>query len=446
MSAAPAETGQPRALAARLVWRVLDHGESLAESLPAAAAAFREPRQRALLRELVQGTLRHVFRLEFMLGRLLERPLRARDRDLHALLLTGLYQLMETDMAEHAAVSETVALARRGARKWAPGLVNAVLRNALRQREALRRAADAGPVSRYSLPRWWLDRLAADWPEDWQSVARASGRRPPMVLRVNRLRGTRDHYLRRLADAGIDARAHPLIESAVELDKPVPVDRLPGFGAGDVSVQDAAAQLAAGLLAPRAGQRVLDACAAPGGKTGHLLESVPGIELLALDRDARRLERVGENLARLGLRAALRCADAAEPGAWWDGRPFERILLDAPCSATGVVRRHPDIRVLRRAGDIDELRRLQQRLLAALWPLLAPGGILLYATCSIFRAENEEVVETFLAGHDSARSAARVPSAGMGRCPGVGWQLLTGERGADGFFYAALKKDSDTGS
>jgi len=429
----------PRLLAARLVHGVAQQGVSLG-NLPAVLSGENDdPRQRALARELAYGTLRWYHRLDTLLGYLLARPLKARDRDIHALLLVGLYQLLILDMAAHAAVSETVEAVRALGKDWARGLVNGVLRNAQRQRQALLERADAQPVARWSHPQWWLEQVRRDWPGDWQAILEANNQRPPMTLRVNLRHGDRDSYQARLSAAGLDARPLPCSATALELAAPEAVDRLPGFADGDASVQDGAAQLCAPLLELADGQRVLDACAAPGGKTGHILESAARIdEVVAIDSDPRRLQKVRDNLQRLRLTATCLAADAGDPQAWWDGRCFERILLDAPCSASGVVRRHPDIKLLRRAGDLPELARQQQRLLEALWPLLGSGGILLYVTCSVFRQENSGVVQAFLAAQPDARLLPiDVP---WGRPVDGGRQLLPGEHGMDGFYFARLVK------
>ena len=318
----------------------------------------------------------------------------------------------------------------------AAGLVNAVLRNRQRRRAALDAALAAEPVAVHAHPAWLLERLQADWPADWPAIVEASNQQAPMMLRVNLARESRDEALARLATAGIAAAAHAQVASAVVLEHPAEVSALPGFADGRLSVQDGAGQLAAPLLAPEPGDRVLDACCAPGGKTGHLLETALGLELLALDIDATRLVRVRENLDRLGYDAELLAADAGAPADWWDGRPFERILLDAPCSATGVIRRHPDIKALRQPADIDALAARQRALLDALWPLLAPGGILLYATCSLLRAENETVIAAFLAAHPDA--AELVIDADWGLALRHGRQILPGSAGLDGFYYARL--------
>jgi 16S rRNA (cytosine967-C5)-methyltransferase len=313
--------------------------------------------------------------------------------------------------AEHVLVDQAVAAARQRAPASA-AFVNAVLRRFLREREAVVAAALADTLARWNHPQWWIERLKHDWPDRWQAIADADNTHPPMTLRVNARRGTAAAYAARLAAAGIAAEAGP--GSVVWLARPLPVARLPGFAEGEVSVQDAAAQLAAELLLARplaAGARVLDACAAPGGKAAHLLE-LADLDLLAIDRDGVRLARVDETLARLGLAATTRVADAADPAAWWDGRPFEAILLDAPCSASGIVRRHPDVRWLRRAGDVAALAATQARLLDALWPLLGTGGRLLYCTCSLFRAEGQAQIDAFLQRQADAVVAASPPSPG----------------------------------
>ena len=439
MATASRADSNPRLLAARLVHCVRDQGGSLGSLLAAQLEPVRDERQRALAQELAFGTLRWYHRLDAVLAGLLSRPLKSRDNDLHALLLVGLYQLLILDMPAHAAVSETVETVRALGKDWARGLVNGVLRNALRRRQSLLEHADTEPVSRWSHPEWWIRRLQADWPEHWREILEADNQRPPMALRVNLRRNDRATYLARLQAEGIEARALPFGDTAIELAKPVPVDRLCGFRQGAASVQDGAAQMTAPLLLLHDGQRVLDACAAPGGKTGHILESGARLEeVVALDNDAGRLEKVADNLQRLQLVASLVAADAAEPAGWWDGRAFDRILLDAPCSASGVVRRHPDIKILRRADDLADLGRQQQRLLDALWPLLATGGILLYVTCSVFRRENADVVHNFLAGHADARELPL--DVEWGHPQPVGRQLLPGEHGMDGFYFARLVK------
>jgi len=436
---APRASINPRLLAARLVDAVVRQGESLNNLLAAQLATVDDPRQRALTQELAFGTLRWYHRLDAVLEQLLARPLKRKEGDLRALLLVGLYQQLVLKMPAHAAVSETVDAVSGLGKDWARGLVNGVLRNALRRQQVLLKVADARLQSRWSHPAWWIQQLQQDWPDDWQAILQANNQHPPMVLRVNARHGDRTTYLERLSAAGIEARTPQTVDTAVELLKPVAVDLLPGFRQGDVSVQDAAAQLAAPLLKLQDGLRVLDACAAPGGKTGHILESGAQLEgVVAIDRDPRRLDKVHDTLQRLQQQARCVAADVADIRCWWDGRPFDRILLDAPCSASGVVRRHPDIKLLRRPADLATLARQQQHLLDTLWPLLASGGILLYVTCSVFKCENSDGLQTFLQRHADVRELPL--DFAWGRQQTVGWQLLPGEQGMDGFYYARLIK------
>ena len=419
-----------RAAAARLVARVLDERIPADELLPGAGIAARD---QPLLAALVLGSLRWHYRLEWQAQRLLARPLVRGQTALAALLRVGLLQLQELRIPPHAAVSATVdAAALLGARK-AGGLVNAVLRRFQREREQLERAAADVPEARFAHPRWLIEALRADYPDAWAAILEANNAPPPLWLRVNLARTTRAQYLEKLSAAGIEAAASPNVECAVLVAHPVGVDALPRFAEGEVSVQDLSAQRAAPLLSLAAGQRVLDACAAPGGKTGHILEATAGhADVWAVDRDAARLEGVRENLERLGLVAKLVSGDAAQPDEWWDGRPFDRILIDAPCSATGVIRRHPDIKVLRRPADVERAVGLQARLLRALWPLLAPGGRLVYATCSILKRENEAQIDAF-----RAEEPAIEPSQGV-----ASLQLKPEEAGGDGFYYAWLGKSN----
>lgn len=413
-------------------------GRSLADVLPEVLQRV-APGERALTQELAYGALRWYPRLAWVLEQLLDRPLRKRDRDVHALLVVGVYQCLATRIPDHAAVSETVAAARALGRRWAGGLVNAVLRRCLAERGDLEAAWQRVETALHAHPQWLVDAVRRAWPGDWQAVMAANNERPPMTLRVNRRQSSREAYRQRLAETGLAASPHPAAGDALVLDEPVAVDRLPAFDSGAVSVQDAAGQQAAVLLDPQPGDRVLDLCAAPGGKTCHILEYQPGVaSVTAVDHDERRLGRVRENLERLGLEASLVAGDGTAPETWWDGRPFQRILLDAPCSATGVIRRHPDIKLLRQPDDLRSLPALQARLLAAAWPLLAPGGMLVYATCSMLPEENEGVVGAFA----GARSDVAVhPITGdWGRAQEFGRQILCGDAGMDGFYYACLGK------
>jgi 16S rRNA (cytosine967-C5)-methyltransferase len=434
----PSAGSEPRAAAARIVATVARRGRSLDEALGIGVAGLADM-DRGLMAQLAYGTLRAYPRLDRWVDLLLARPLPARDAEVHDLLAVGLYQLEETRVPDHAAVAATVEAVRRLGRAQYAGLVNACLRRWLRERDALKARVARLPEVVHAHPRWWLEALAADWPKDWESIVAAANEQAPMWVRVNRLRTTRDAWLERLVAAGGSATSWAPAPEALCLAAPMGVEALPGFAAGEVSVQDAAAQLAAGLLAAGPGMRVLDACAAPGGKTGHLLERCPEIELTALDISPARLARIRENLVRLGLEAQVLAGDARDPSAWWDGKPYDRILLDAPCTGSGVVRRHPDIKLLRRPEDVEAMAAQQRALLASLWRLLAPGGRLLYATCSVFRAENGAQAAAFLAQHPEAR-AVDLGEPGWGRRAGPGRQLLTGEASVDGFYYACLTR------
>jgi 16S rRNA (cytosine967-C5)-methyltransferase len=417
----------------------VERGRALDDVLESLAAKVPGD-QRGLLGELAYGTCRWYFRLKPVADQLLRKPLKARDRVLRPLILVGLYQILYTRVPAHAAVAETVAASRVLGKPAASGLVNGVLRRFQRESASLLAVVDKDPGGKFAFPGWLLKAMRTAWPDRWEAVLAGSNARPPMTLRVNLSRGSRADYAAELAAAGIAASPVAGVASALVLDQALPVERLPGFFEGRVSVQDSAAQIAAHLLAARQGDRVLDACAAPGGKTGHIAEAGPGLaELVALDVDPRRLERVSENLERLGVTAQVVAGDAAAPGdSPWAERAFERILLDAPCSATGVIRRHPDIKMLRRASDVPALVKKQRQMLEALWPRLAPGGILLYCTCSVLQEENAMQVERFTAGRpDAVVTGIDLP---FGRRSGAGWQILPGEGGADGFFYALLEK------
>jgi 16S rRNA (cytosine967-C5)-methyltransferase len=428
----------PRAVAVSVLTRVLTEGQSLSTLLPHSFQTL-PPERRALAQEFCYGTLRWVPRLELLLGKLLSKPLKPKDSDVKSLLLLGLYQLGYMDIPPHAAVSETVAVTALLKNKgWARGLVNAVLRRYLREKESLEPKLDDNAVAATAHPDWLLALLKQAWPQAWSDIVSANNQRPPMTLRVNRRRHSREDYRSQLEAQGMECDPSPYAPDALTLTQPVNVEQLPGFAQGEVSVQDSAAQLAAVLLAPGSGMRVLDACAAPGGKTGHLLEVGSGLALTAIDVEEKRLASVRQNLDRLQLDATLIAADAADPDSWWDGRPFDRILLDAPCSASGVIRRHPDIKLLRRREDIDQLVRLQAAILEALWPLLKPGGILLYATCSVLPQENSEQLANFLANHEDAKD--NPIDAEWGQAVTVGRQILPGQDGMDGFFYACIEK------
>jgi len=427
-----------RVAAAQIIASILRNEGSLSTLLPNYLGKVAE-RDRGLLQQLCYGTLRFYPRLHCYLQLLLSKPLKARDLDIEAVLACALYQILETRIPPHAAVNEAVATAQALKKGWARGLINGVLRRFLREQDELSKKLADDPVFRSAHPTWLLDALDRAWPEHLTGIIEANNRQPPMTLRVNLARNSRADYQKRLGEAGIEASPTPFSDCGLTLQQPCDVTELPGFLDGDVSVQDEAAQLAAPLLQIAPGQRVLDACCAPGGKTGHLLECLAGEgEVLALDISPQRLERVEENLARLGFQAHLLAADACDTGGWWDGRPFDRILLDAPCSATGVIRRHPDVKLLRSQADIAKLAALQLALLKALWPLLGEGGILLYATCSVLPGENDRVVGAFLQETPEA-SVEPVPTA-AGMATPWGRQLLPRSGGHDGFYFARITK------
>lgn len=386
------------------------------------------PQQRAAAQDMSYGTLRFYGQLRAVLDLLLQKPVQ--DEAVRALLLVALYQLQYSRSAEHAVVDHAVRAAEALKKPWAKGLVNAVLRNFLRQRISLLEQVAASEEGRYSHPQWWIDKLRRQYPDDWATLLETNNQHPPMTLRVNGRATSTEAYLDLLHRHGIEGRQ--VGENAILLDQPVPVDKLPGFGEGMASVQDAGAQFAARLLDIADGMRVLDACAAPGGKAAHLLE-LAGIELTALDSDPERLKKIEQTLQRLKLEAHCLAGNAARPEEWWDGQPFQRILADVPCSASGVVRRHPDIKWLRREADIAAFAAQQAEILDALWRVLGSGGKLLYATCSVFAEENQQQIAQFLVRHKDAQCLPlSLPAAKDGQ--------LTPNPQHDGFYYALLLK------
>ena len=427
----------PRLLAVQALLAVLKEGQTLTQATERVAAECPDGRDAALVKELCYGVLRFQPRLDAWLAKLLERPLKSSDLDVKCVLLLGLYQLAYMRVPAHAAVQQTVETCRALDKAWAAGLVNAVLRRFQREQAEVEAAVADAPEARYAFPKWFIEELQKDWPERWQAMLDAGNERPPFTLRVNRRAQNREDYLAKLAAAGLEARPCTYSPDGVVLTSAVDVKALPGFAEGAVSVQDEGAQLAEALLDARDGMRVLDACAAPGGKTCHLLERHE-LALTAVEQDVKRAQRIRENLARLKLDAVLKVADASDVQTWWGGERYQRILLDAPCSASGVVRRHPDVKSRRTPGEVSAAAGLQARLLAALWPLLAPGGKLLYVTCSVFQRENAAQIAAFLAGHPDA--AALPLDAAWGVASGPGRQVLMGEGGMDGFYYACLEK------
>ena len=426
-----------RAIVATLLSELLSGNGSLSTHLN----KYRERADFSLIQESCYGACRWFTVLEYILSTLLNKPLKAGDQDLKCLLICGLYQLRELDVAEYAVINETVSAAVAFKKPWAKGLVNAVLRNYLRNKQAIEQALEKdNPSVLLSHPAWLLAEIKSQWPEQAGQILHNNNLRPPMTLRVNQQQRSREDYLALLQAADVEAQAGALTATAVYLQKPSPVANIPGFDDGLLSVQDEASQLPAGLLQLEPGLRLLDACAAPGGKTCHILESEPLLtNCTAIDLSLRKLERIEENFQRLHLSATLIEADAADIDSWWDGQLFDRILLDAPCSATGIIRRHPDIKLLRKPEQIEQLLLTQTRLLTSLWSCLEPGGILLYTTCSILRQENEERIAHFLECTTNAKYERITADWGV-ECR-FGRQLLPGaNQGPDGFFFCLLQK------
>ena len=430
------KTTNARAAAARILGRLLAGQGSLNSSL----ARYSEYDSYSLMQEICYGVCRYYFALQAAVDELLKKPLRSKDQDVYCLLLVGAYQIYQMRVPDHAAVNETVKAARALKKPWAHGLVNSLLRRLIDRKDHwLELSQSKQPEIRFLHPLWLIQAVQRDWPDHWQQILQSNNQRAPMSLRINKLKTSRDEYLRALEDTGRKAYAGKLTDTALYLENPCAVEELPGFPEGMASVQDEASQLVAPLMKLAPGLTVLDACAAPGGKTCHILESEPSLtRLLALDIDDSRLPGIKENLQRLGLRAQVKVADASQVERWWDGEAFQRILLDAPCSATGVIRRHPDIKILRQQQDIDSLAERQLKLLQSLWTCLAPEGLLLYTTCSILKAENERTVERFLATCGDAKYQAIAADWGL-ECA-FGRQLLPDHKGTDGFYYALLRK------
>ncbi|WP_432468557.1 16S rRNA (cytosine(967)-C(5))-methyltransferase RsmB [Agarivorans sp. Z349TD_8] len=427
-----------RAAAANILFQVVDQGQSLSQMLPRVLPQV-VARDHALVKELCFGVLRWLPRFEAVLQQLMDKPLKGKIRNGHFLLMVGLYQLFYMRVPAHAAVSETVSATQQLKLHSLKKLVNGVLRNAERQREQLEPQLTANDSLQFCHPSWITKRLKAAYPQRWQDILSANNQHAPMWLRVNALQGTTLDYQQQLNQLEIGSQHSELAPQALCLEKAQAVNKLPDFAQGAASVQDGAAQMAAALLDAQAGERVLDACAAPGGKTCHILELQPQLaELVAVDTEQTRLNRVSENLQRLQLKATLHCADASQPERW-NQQPFDRILLDAPCSATGVIRRHPDIKWLRREADIAELVKLQQQILTALWQHLKPGGVLLYATCSVLPEENYQQIAVFL---QQTADAELLPINQNETAQQPGWQLLPGDNNMDGFYYARLRKSN----
>lgn len=420
-----------RSLAATAINQVLDNGQSLSTVLPDLQRNIND-KDKALLQEICFGVLRYLPKLEWFISQLMEKPLTGKQRTLHYLIMVGIYQLLYTRIPAHAALAETVNGAVALKRPQLKGLINGVLRSFQRQQAQLEERV-ANNNSQYLHPSWLLKRLQTAYPNEWQAIVEANNQRPPMWLRANSQHHTAEQYLHLLEQVEISAHLHPTHPSAIRLDEPTAVSKLPGFEDGWSTVQDVSAQGCAELLEPQNGENILDLCAAPGGKTTHILELAPKAHVLAVDIDETRLKRVKENLIRLKLHASVVQGDGTQPEKWAQGQQFDRILLDAPCSATGVIRRHPDIKWLRRDSDINELAQLQAQILEAIWPYLKTGGTLLYATCSVMPEENCQQIRNFLAKHTDAC---------LNDGTSAGLQILPSADGGDGFFYARLTKQA----
>ncbi len=427
-----------RAAAAQAVAAVMS-GSNLDDALAAVNASF-STADASLLKALAYGVVREWSALNWFAAQMMQKPLREEPL-VSALLACGIYQLRSMRVPAHAAVAETVAATEVLGKPWAKGLINALLRRYQREQAALDKALPPEPAIRLSYPDWLVHAVKRDWPGGWRSVLAGGNAQGPLTLRVNRRHGTRESYLDELAAAGLKGHVPNCAADAVVLADAIPVDRIPGFAVGRVSVQDVSAQLAADLLQAEPGMRVLDACAAPGGKSAHLLERTDDLDLIAIDAVASRFVRMRENLSRLGLDAMLLTADASKPAEWWLGKKFDRILIDAPCSGAGVIRRHPDIKWLRRESDIPAMADLQGRLLRALWPLLKPQGVMVYAVCSILKAEGEDVARWFMAQHSDAVEMEIEPATGVewGEDCGLGRRIAPGGD-FDGFYYVRFVK------
>lgn len=449
-----------RAVAAKIITIVLIEQKSLSTALTLTTDHLLSDKELSLVKELCFGTIRWYFRLDNIASQLIKIPLKAKDQDIYALILIGIYQLIYLRIAQHAAVSETVAAAYALKKPWAAKLINGVLRQYIRNSENLISQSDNFLTAQYAHPQWFIENIQNLWPDYWRSILESNNCRPPFSCRINAQHYSRDEYIKLLNTHNISANTIEFTTHGIILDKPCDVHELPGFSAGSISIQDGAAQLAANLLALENGQRVLDACAAPGGKTMHILETQADLgKLIALDIEEQRLLQVQENLNRLHIEfrspssafgtfsrerekekhgVELIVGDAGSPDLWWDKQLFDRILCDAPCSSTGVIRRHPDIKILRRLTDIEQLMMQQWQILNALWPMLKPGGILLYCTCSILPAENSELMQRFLAEHPDAQE--KIIDAKWGLAQKVGRQILTGMHNMDGFYFAKIIK------
>ncbi len=428
-----------RLIANQIIDQIIEEKITLSKALHNNKSFNHAGKDKALIQEISYGTFRWYIQLEHILNQLLEKRIKKKDSRLKHLIIIGLYQLLYMRIPAHAVVSETVEACKKIKMEWAKGLVNAILRRYIREADKLNPLLNDNETVRTSHPLWLIEQLKQDWPDEWKNVLDANNQRPPMYLRINQLHHDREHYLTKLEEAGIEGKATLYSNHGVLLEQAKDVEQLPGFNAGEVSVQELAAQLATGLLDLKPGQNVLDACAAPGGKSSHILESRVKINsLTTVEKDPRRAKKLAETLKRLNLNAITKTSDINELERWWDKENFDRILLDAPCSATGVIRRHPDIKFLRTPEEVSKICGLQTKLLNTLWQTLKPGGLLLYVTCSILKQENSDLIKQFITNNNDC--TLKPIKAQWGSDTGYGRQILTGQDNMDGFFYACLEK------
>ena len=428
-----------RLIATHIIEQIIEEKMTLSSALNTNDSFKKAGKDKALIQEISYGTFRWYIQLEYLLDQLLEKRIKKKDSRLKYLMIVGLYQLLYMRIPEHAVVSETVQTCKKINMEWAKGFVNAILRRYIREADKLNPTNNDNECVKTSHPLWLIEQIKKDWPDEWENILAENNKRPPMYLRVNQLNITREQYLLKLKDTGIEAKPTLYSNQAILLEQPKDVEQLPGFNEGEVSVQELAAQLSVDLLDLKPGQNVLDACAAPGGKSSHILESQPNIKSLTLiEKDPSRGKRLSDTLNRLKLNATIKISDANDLDSWWEKENFDRILLDAPCSATGVIRRHPDIKLLRTSEDVKNISKIQLTLLTNLWQTLKPGGLLLYVTCSILKQENSDLIKNFLTNHNDC--TLKPIKTEWGKDTGFGRQILTGQDNMDGFFYACLEK------
>ncbi len=428
-----------RLIATQIIEQIIEKKMTLSMTLKNNEAFNHAGKDKALIQEISYGTCRWYFQLEDILNQLLDKRIKKKDNRLKYLMIIGLYQLLYMRIPTHAVVSETVETCKKINMVWAKGLVNAILRRYIRESDKLDPLINENETVRTSHPSWLINQLKHDWPEDWKKILEANNQHPPMYLRVNQQRQNREQYISKLKNAGIEGKTTPFSNYGVLLEQAKDIDQIPDFKTGEVSVQELAAQLTAGLLDLKPGQKVLDACAAPGGKSAHILETQPNLEsLTVVEKDANRASKLSSTLNRLNLNAITKVSDVNNLDNWWDREQFDRILLDAPCSATGVIRRNPDIKLLRTPEDVSHICEIQMKLLDTLWQTLKPTGLLLYATCSVLKQENSDLIKRFTSINKDCK--LKFIDAQWGIDTAYGRQILTGQDNMDGFFYACLQK------